>query len=151
MGSSRPRNSTRAGKARSDNSSPKPRRKPAPKYSKLRTAAEVLRGLRERQVEATLQVARAAEPARTAAERPPLIPTEAVPATALRQIREKLGLICSCAVVVEHALSEQNCELDDDAALVLKRHVGDALFDQILSIDRLLGDSPGEDDEESRP
>lgn len=41
MGSSRPRDSIRAGKARSTKSAPKPRRKPArPKAPKLRTAAD---------------------------------------------------------------------------------------------------------------
>jgi hypothetical protein len=59
-------------------------------------------------------------------------------ADALRTIRRKLELIQSSAIVVAHALREQNCELDDDADRVLTRHVSDALTDQIESIDSLL-------------
>lgn len=143
MGPRTRRNSTRAGKARSVNSRPKPRKPTTPKRSKVHAASETLRDLRERQVDATLKFARTAEPARTAAdtlrrEQDLLRPA----ASALRQIREKLELVCSCAIVVEHALMEQNCELDDDAALVLKRHVGDELDRQIERIDLLLGAPP---------
>ena len=70
-----------------------------------------------------------------------------VPMTgALRQIREKLDLVCSCAIVLEHALMEQNCELDEDAARVLKLCIGDELDRQIERIDLLLGDPPRDDD-----
>jgi hypothetical protein len=143
MGPSRPRNSTRAAQARSVKSVPETRRKPAsPKPSKLRTAADVLRDLRERQAGATLRIARAAEPART--EQEPL------PATgvALREIRDDLDLICSSAIVVQHALIEQNAELDKDAALVLRWHVSDPLYLLVLRINHLLGDPAGDEDDD---
>jgi hypothetical protein len=147
MGSSRPRNSTRAVKARSVNSPHKPRRKPdRPKSSALRMA----RGTsRERRAEAILKAAKATEPARAAGadalrrEHDLLRPA----AGALREIRQQLDLACSCAIVVAHALTEQNVELDDDAALVLRRHVSDPLYKQVLRIDRLLGDRPDDDDQ----
>jgi hypothetical protein len=62
-----------------------------------------------------------------------------VPATELRHIRTKLELILSVAIVVAHALREQNVQLDDDAADVLRRHVSDELQEQIEGIDSLLG------------
>lgn len=58
----------------------------------------------------------------------------------LREIRQQLDLICSCVIVVHHALTEQNALLDKDAALVLKRHVADPLYEQVLRIARVLGD-----------
>jgi hypothetical protein len=150
MGSSRPRNSTRAVKARSVNSPHKPRRKPdRPKSSKLRTAADTSR---ERRADTILKAAKAVEPARAAGadallrEHDRLRPA----AGALREIRQQLDLACSCAVVVAHALTEQNVELDDDAALVLRRHVSNPLYEQVLRIDRLLGDATGDDDGEGR-
>jgi hypothetical protein len=111
MGSSRPRNSTRVGKARSAKSLPASRRTPAtPKRpSKFRTAPDV----RE-------------------------IHDDDLPVTELRELRRKLELICSCAIVVEHALLEQNALLDDDAARVLKCYVGDELAALMAGIDSLL-------------
>jgi hypothetical protein len=89
---------------------------------------------RERRADAILAAAKAVEPACT--EQEPLPPT----GTALREIRQELNSICSCVIVVRHALTEQNVELDEDAALVLKRHVSDPLFEQVLRIGHLLGD-----------
>jgi hypothetical protein len=146
MGSSRPRNSTRAVKARSVNS---PRRKPdRPKSSKLRTAAETSRELR---ADTIIKAAKAVEPARTASADALLRKHDRLrqAAGALREIRQQLDLACSCAIVVAHALTEQNVELDDDAALVLRRHVSNPLYEQVLRIDRLLGPT-GDDDEEGR-
>lgn len=60
-------------------------------------------------------------------------------------------LICSTAIVVAHALREQNVELDDDAADVLRRHVGDELQEQIEGIDSLLGASSRDDVKEDCP
>jgi hypothetical protein len=73
---------------------------------------------------------------------------DGVPATELRQIRNRLDLICSTAIVVAHALREQNVGLDDDVADVLRRHVSDELFGQIQKINRLLGDDDDGDDED---
>lgn len=133
MGSSRTRNSNSATRAR-------PSKKPG------KDAKE-----RRRRAEAILETARATEPAR-AADQPYISPTQAVrdgvPTTELRQIRDTLELVCSSAIVVEHALMEGNTGVDDDAAAVLRHHVGGQLYEQILSINRLLGEPT--DDEESR-
>jgi hypothetical protein len=64
--------------------------------------------------------------------------------TALREIRKHLIPVLSCVLVVEHALLQQNAELDDDAARVLRVHVGDPLQEQTEVIGRLLGEE--EDD-----
>lgn len=64
----------------------------------------------------------------------------------LERIRQRLALISSCVIVVQHALTEQSGMLDDDAALVLQRHVSDPLHIQILKIDRLLGRDVDDDD-----
>jgi hypothetical protein len=61
-----------------------------------------------------------------------------LPVTELHELRSKLELICSCAIVVEHALLEQNALLDDDAARVLKSYVGDELAALIAGVDSLL-------------
>src|SRR6185312_992964 len=90
---------------------PKPRRKPAPKTPPKVGAAD-------------------AAPYRV----------NGVAATALRGIRKDIELILSHVIVVEHALLEQNVELDDDAALVLRAHVGDPLQGEIEAIGRLLGE-----------
>jgi len=60
----------------------------------------------------------------------------------LRKIRNEQDFICSCAIVVRRALIEQNCELDEDAARVLKWCVSDELAGQIERIDVLLWDFP---------
>jgi hypothetical protein len=60
-----------------------------------------------------------------------------VPA-ALQRIQARLELIRSSVVVVAHALIEQNCELDDDAARVLGHHVTDALTEQMMQIGLLI-------------
>ena len=115
MGSSLTPNSSSAKRARSVKKGIKRRRKPAP--SKLRTTPKG----------------------------PDISPPQVVreiddglAATELRALRRRLELICSCAIVVEHALLEQNALLDDDAARVLKRHVGDELASLIAGIDSLL-------------
>jgi hypothetical protein len=73
------------------------------------------------------------------------VPTTGV----LRRVRDDLKVACSCAIVVQHALMQQNCELDSDAARVLKRCVGDELDRQIERIDLLLGNVPHEDQAEN--
>ena len=63
-----------------------------------------------------------------------------VPASALCDLRTSLRLIQSSVIVVRHALMEQKCLVDDDAARVLRVHVGDALQQQIECIDSVLGE-----------
>ena len=109
---------------------PQARRRPAPQPSEVRRE-------RERHADAVLKLARATEPARPS--------PDAAPAGTLRKIRNELDFICSCAIVVRRALIEQNCELDEDAARVLKRCVSDELAGQIERIDVLLGDCPQDD------
>jgi hypothetical protein len=134
MGSSRKPKSTRARAARSVKSIPKSRHKPAtPKPSRLRKAADMLRDARR------IRVTKAAEQLRVSPTQAAREMRDGVPTTALRHIRSKLELIQSSAIVVAHALREQNVELDDDAADVLRRHVSDELQDQIEGIDSLLG------------
>jgi hypothetical protein len=103
---------------------PKTRPRPAPQPSETRQQ-------RERRADAVLELARFAEPARR--------PSPDTSTSALRKIRDELDFICSCAIVVRRALIEQNCELDEDAARVLKRCVSDELAGQIERIDSLLG------------
>jgi hypothetical protein len=145
MGPTHKAKSTRAARGRSVNSSLKPRREPAaPKLSKLRTVADALRDF-------------ARAPAPRPADSPDISPTQAVremrdgvPATELREIRRQLDLICSCVIVVRHALAEQNVVLDRDAALILQWHASDPLYVLGQRIDALLGNAPGDDQEEGR-
>jgi hypothetical protein len=112
-----------------------PKRKSvARKPSRLRTAADAIRDDEHIRTSKT-------------AKQPYISPTQAVremregvPATELRHIRNKLEVIQSSAIVVAYALIEQNAEVDDEAARVLRNHVSDALEDQIENIDSLLGD-----------
>jgi hypothetical protein len=100
MGSSRPRNSNRAGKAHRRILTP--RRKPIPaKPSNSTTAPDAW-------------------------------------VTALRQIHARLERIRSTAVVVAHALRQQNVQVDDDAACVLRWHVSDPLYEQVLRLKRII-------------
>jgi len=118
---------------------PKTRPRPAPQPSEPRPE-------RERRADAVLKLARITEPARPS--------PDTARAGTLRKIRNELDFICSCAIVVRRALVEQNCELDEDAARVLKRCVSDELAGQIELIDVLLEDSPDDklstDDIETR-
>ena len=106
------------------------RRRPAPQPSDIRQE-------RERRADAVLKLARATEAARPS--------PDTTPAGTLRKIRNELDFICSCAIVVRRALVEQNCELDEDAARVLKRCISDELAGQIERIDLLLRDRPEND------
>lgn len=137
MGSSLKPKSTRAVKTRSV---PKPPPKPVKqKPSRTSAATDALLEARERRADAILKLAKAATPARPTADTSWKMREHVPMADALRQMRDKLDLVCSCAIVVEHALMEQNCELDGDAARVLKRCVGDELDRQIERINHLLG------------
>jgi hypothetical protein len=129
MGSSRHRNSSSAIKARSSKTRFKRRSKP----TKLCKAADALRAIKH------ARRSQSAEPLQMSPTQLVRDMRNGMPTTVLNYIRKNLELIQSAAIVVAHALREQNVELDDDAADVLRRHVSDALQDQIESIDSLLG------------
>jgi hypothetical protein len=61
-----------------------------------------------------------------------------MPVKALCQIEACLKQICSTVIVVAHALREQNAQVDDDAAGVLRWHVSDPLFEQIQCLTRII-------------
>ena len=61
-----------------------------------------------------------------------------VPVAALQAIQDKLEIARSCASVVAHALEEQSCELDGEAALTLRHHVAEAITDQVIEIGLLI-------------
>ena len=63
-----------------------------------------------------------------------------VPATALRQIRDRLEIAMSIAYVTGAALKDQGADVDREAALALQRCVGDELDRQIVRIETLLGE-----------
>jgi hypothetical protein len=87
---------------------------------------------------------KSSKPRMGAAGWPYVSPTQAV--RELRAIRNKLRLIISSVIVVEHALLHQNVELDGDTARILRIHVGDALQGEIEQIDGLLGENDEDED-----
>ena len=137
MGPSPKPKSTRAGEARSVKSIPNPRRKPVPsKPSKRRL--DGLSGASARIPPKDPHIA----------ERRPGSATEALHGLQgvaqeadLRRIHSKLEGVLSAVIVVQHALMENNCEIDDDAADVL-RISSDELDRQIEQIEILLGELP---------
>jgi hypothetical protein len=131
MGSSRTRNSISVTKARSSKTKLKHRHKP----TKLRKAADALRAIKH------ARSSRSADPLQMSPTQLVRDMRDGMPTTVLHYIRKNLKLIQSAAIVVAHALREQNVELDDDAADVLRRHVSDSLQDQIETIDSLIGGS----------
>jgi hypothetical protein len=110
MGTAHSPQSTRARRGRSDRTSPKPSAKP---------------------------LGAAATGRRAATGKSATVAVDA-PAAALLKIQYGLELIRSSVVVVARALMEQNCEVDDDAARVLRHHVTDALTDQMVRIGLLI-------------
>ena len=136
MGSKRPRDFTH-----SKRKSTRLKRKSAtPNPSKFRTAADLHRDAKRiRGTKAAKQVR--VNPTQVLREI-----RDGVPSTELHEIRQRLGLISSCVIVVQHALTEQSGMLDDDAALVLQRHVSDPLHIQLMKLDRLLGRDVDDDD-----
>ena len=116
MGSLRPRDSIRARKARS---------------------GKPLRGSRRQPVQPDLS-----KPVTVDAL--PDAP-DGVPATALREIHRKLDIASAVAYVCAATLRAQAADYDTEVALCLQRCVGDALFDQMQYINRLLGVDEDED------
>jgi hypothetical protein len=141
MGSLHTPKSTRARRGRSDRLSPRSLTKPtglrstAP--SRQKPASQKPAGLRGAAEQ--LEVRPRLSPEPMAARLHPLRTGKLSPVNALRKILAQLEDICSIAIVVHHALREQNVELDDDAANVLKLHVSDPLYDQILKLKRIVG------------
>jgi len=112
MGSSRPRNDTRAGKARSVKPLPRSRRMPAPKPAGPAMAAtDTLRRERER-----------------------LHPA----AGALRQIHHQLDVANSVISLCVAVLQAQMADYDSDIAAALTHCVGDILDAQMLRITTLI-------------
>ena len=145
MGPSRPRNSTRAGRARSVKSVPKPRRKPPapPKRSKLGLGTTT-NAPGEARAEAILKAARATKPAR-AGDQPYISPTQAVremrdgvPATELREIHDQLDVALSVVSLCAAVLQVQMADYDADVAASLKHCVGDILDTQMERITTLI-------------
>ena len=133
--SSRPkrRNTRLGGNRPRTHPTPKARRKPVPpKPSKFHTAADVRRDA------VGFRATGSAEQFRVSPTQAVREMRDGVPATALRQIQDRLELIRATAIVVGHALKEQNCELDTDAARVLMRHVSDALTAEMIEIGLLI-------------
>ena len=142
--STRPRNDTRVRKTHPPK---KPPRKPAAQSPERAKRKE--RALREgiKGFLAADQIARDAvhhlpEPTL----KPPRTRRDGVPADELHEIRRRLKLVQSCALVVGAALKDQNVGLDSEAADILGTHVTDALHIQLMKLDRLLGREVDDDD-----
>jgi hypothetical protein len=58
----------------------------------------------------------------------------------LRDIRQQLDSVTSHIIVVRAALERQAADHDSDIALVLRRSVGDPLWELVERIDTLLGE-----------
>jgi hypothetical protein len=121
MGSSRPRNSTRAGKAQSHSISPSPAPGFSPDSNKLRPVEEPAAHHR---IQSSNVVA---APGRGTTD-----------CGALRQIRAGLEVAKSAAYVSSIALSAQAADADPEVALVLRRTVADEISRQVERIDGLL-------------
>jgi hypothetical protein len=67
-----------------------------------------------------------------------LAETRKVPIATLKEIQEGLEVIRASANVVAHSLQEQSCEPENDAAMVLTRHVSDALTRQMIRLGLLI-------------
>jgi hypothetical protein len=65
-----------------------------------------------------------------------------------KSIRARLKLSESVVIVVERALQEQNVEVDDHAAITLRRYVSDEIDRQVERLELLLGEPPRDDDDE---
>ena len=145
MGSSRPRNSTRAGKARSVKPPLKTGGEPPPPQSSGRRLDGLSGASAHRQPKPPLLTERRPGGATEVLQGLRGLAHEAD----LGRIRSKLEGVLSTVIVVQHALMENNCEIDDDAADVL-RISSDELDRQIEQIEILLGELPrderGEDD-----
>jgi len=78
-------------------------------------------------------------------------PTPAAMSRALRWVVERLELIESYLIVCRMALDGQGAEQDADVASLLRRPVGDLLFNQIRHLKRLASrreGKPGSNDDE---
>lgn len=157
MGPSHPRNSSRATKARSSESPSKLRHKPV-SSERSDVATEVIRDA-ERRFRVKSRPSPEAMAARLEKRKPNTGLGTAVvdalrevrddvPAPALREIRRKLDIASAVAYVCAAALRGQAADNGIDVALCLQRCVGDALFDQMQHIDRLLGEPEGEEEDE---
>lgn len=126
MDSKKP-NSTRVPQSRPADQSTKSRGKPAPKAMADRlTKRKPVAGLGTAAVDALREM------------------REGAPARALREIRRKLDIASAVAYVCAATLRAQTADCDTEVALLLQRCCGDALFDQMQHISRLLGEDDAE-------
>lgn len=132
MGSLHKPKSTRARRGRSVLASANPPQSPA-SYSPSSVSAE-----RETQVDSILEAARQFPPGREPLDTQP--PGIRSPLTAmLRDLRERLAVVCAVALTAAAALRSQNADNDADVSLTLRHCVGDELARQIDRIDNLIG------------
>ena len=132
MGSLHKSKSTRARRGRSVQASSNPLRSPASQSPPLVSAE------RETQVNAVLQAARQSPPGRERLDTQ--LPGIHSPLTAiLRDLRERLAVVCAVALTAAAALRSQRADNDADVSLTLRYCVGDELSRQIERIDNLIG------------
>jgi hypothetical protein len=124
MGSLRPRNSTRAGKAH------------LPTDRSGRAPGSFLESMKTRSAEGPVR--------RGGGESPPAFGDMAfkdgVPGETLRRIRASLEVAKSAAYVSSIALTAQAADADREVAVVLRRSVADEIGHQVERIDGLLGE-----------
>ena len=134
MGSSRPRNSTRARKARSVKPSPKPPHKP--------TAAAMAKRLASRKPykgkPSPTEVLR-----ETRGEIRKDAPAMTDVGTELRSVLKQLERVESYVIVARMALDGQNAEQDNEVAWLLQHDVGDLLFKLVRSLENIAARCDG--------
>jgi hypothetical protein len=131
MGSLHKSKSTRARRARSVRTPPKPRRKPAINPLKnplLHRLAGALGDNREQRAEAILKAARTAEPVRK----------DGAPTMTLQMVQAGLETASALISVCANALEAQAADSDTDVAIVLQRCALDTLGRQMDRIELLL-------------
>ena len=162
MGSSRPRNDNRAGKAHSVKSVPKPARSPETAKRKERALREGIKRFlaadrlsrdavheRPKPTEFRMGVDGPRDVVRIrgtkAAKQLPISPTqvvremrEGVPVTALREIHDQLDVALSVVSLCAAVLQVQMADYDADVAASLKHCVGDILDTQMERLTTLI-------------
>jgi hypothetical protein len=125
MGSLRPRNSTRAGKAH------------LPANRSGRTPGSFLESMKTRSAEGPVR-RRGGESSDAIGD--PMALKDGTPGDTLRRIRASLEVAKSAAYVSSIALTAQAADADPDVAILLRRSVADEIGRQVERIDGLLGE-----------